>query len=67
MAYRIVAVVDERKRSDIVRLNIDSPDEVSAIGIGFYMAVIQDGVETVGDFVRWRAANPVEGVVGWMP
>lgn len=37
------------------------------MGIEYYQAVLRDGVRTYAEFEAWRAANPVTGVLEWMP
>ena len=46
---------------------IHMPDEVKIMGIEYYRAVLGDGVRTYAEFEAWRAANPVEGILEWMP
>ena len=42
-------------------------DEVKIMGIEYYQAVLRDGVRTYAEFEAWRAANPVDGILEWMP
>ena len=48
-------------------IHADTPDEVKIMGIEYYQAVLRDGVRTYAEFEAWRAANPVEGILEWMP
>ena len=48
-------------------IHADTPDDVKIAGIEYYVAVLRDGVRTYAEFEAWRAANPVEGILEWMP
>ena len=52
---------------DGLQIKYDTPDEVKIMGIEYYRAVLGDGVRTYAEFEAWRAANPVEGILEWMP
>ena len=49
------------------RISAVLTDEVKIMGIEYYQAVLRDGVRTYAEFEAWRAANPVEGILEWMP
>ena len=51
----------------VLQIKYDTPDEVKIMGIEYYQAVLRDGVRTYAEFEAWRAANPVEGILEWMP
>ena len=44
-----------------------TPETEKIMGIEYYQAVLRDGVRTYAEFEAWRAANPVTGVLEWMP
>ena len=67
MAERIRAVVTPEQRETILRLKFETPDTEHIAGVEYYMAVIRDGVRSYGDFTRWRAAHPCNGICMWMP
>ena len=66
-ADRIAAVLTDETRRAVLQIKYDTPDEVKIMGIEYYQAVLRDGVRTYAEFEAWRAANPVEGILEWMP
>ena len=54
-------------RRTILRLKWETPPTEHIMGVEYYRAVIEGGVRTYGEFERWRAAHPVEGVLEWIP
>ena len=67
VADRIGAVLTDETRRAILQIKYDTPDEVKIMGIEYYQAVLRDGVRTYAEFEAWRVANPVEGILEWMP
>ncbi|MDE5636569.1 MAG: phosphoglycerate mutase family protein, partial [Alistipes sp.] len=67
MADRIAAALTDRTRTAILRLKYLTPDDEHIMGVEYYQAVLRDGVRTWDEFVAWRAAHPVTGIVEWMP
>ena len=67
VADRISAVLTDETRRAVLQIKYDTPDEVKIMGIEYYQAVLRDGVRTYAEFEAWRAANPVEGILDWMP
>ena len=67
VADRISAVLTDETRRAVLQIKYDTPDEVKIMGIEYYRAVLGDGVRTYAEFEAWRAANPVEGILEWMP
>lgn len=67
VADRIVAVMTDEEKDTILRLKYETPDTEHIMGVEYYRAVISGGVRTFGQLMRWRAAHPVSGIVGWMP
>ena len=67
MPDRISAVLTDETRRAVLQIKYDTPDEVKIMGIEYYQAVLRDGVRTYAEFEAWRAANPVEGILEWMP
>ncbi len=64
---RIMQILTPERKLAILRLKYDTPDAEKIPGINYYLAVIEGGVRTYEEFVRWRHENPVSGVVHWMP
>ena len=67
VAERINAVLTPETRRTILELKYLTPDDEHIMGIEYYQAVIADGVKTYPDFIRWRKAHPVTGIVSWCP
>ena len=67
MADRIVAALTNETRHTILQLKYETPESEKIMGIEYYQAVLRDGVRTYAEFEAWRAANPVTGVLEWMP
>lgn len=67
MADRIAAVQTPETRKAILRLKYETPDEEHIPGIALYRAVIEGGVRSRDELGSWLQANPVEGIVTWMP
>ena len=66
-ADAIAAVLTDQTRETILRLKYETPETEKIMGIEYYQAVLRDGVRTYAEFEAWRAANPVTGVLEWMP
>lgn len=67
VADRIAAVLTDPTREAILRLKYETPETEKIMGIEYYQAVLRDGVRTYAEFEAWRAANPVTGILEWMP
>lgn len=67
VADRISAVLTDETRRAVLQIKYDTPEEVKIMGIEYYQAVLRDGVRTYAEFEAWRAENPVEGILEWMP
>ena len=67
VADRIAAVLTDDTRRAILQIKYDTPGTVKIMGIEYYQAVLRDGVRTYAEFEAWRAANPVTGILEWMP
>lgn len=67
VADRIAAVLTPETRETILRLKYETPDGEHIPGIALYRAVIEGGVRSRAEFRAWLQANPVEGIVTWIP
>lgn len=67
MADGVKRIADDEMRRAILRLKWLTPDDVHIMGVEYYRAVIEGGVRSYGEFERWRAEHPAEGVVEWIP
>ena len=64
-AEKIIAAMTEEQRKTILRLKFETPDELKISGIEYYKAVIQDGVQTSEDLLRWRQTYRFDGIIEW--
>ena len=64
-AEKIIAAMTEEQRKTILRLEFETPDELKISGIEYYKAVIQDGVQTSEDLLRWRQTHRFDGIIEW--
>lgn len=62
---KIIAAMTEEQRKTILRLKFETPDELKISGIEYYKAVIQDGVQTSEDLLRWRQTHRFDGIIEW--
>ncbi len=67
VADRIRAVLTPETRRAILELKYATPESEKIMGIEYYHAVIGDGVRDWPEFVAWRQAHPVTGIVEWCP
>ena len=67
IAERIKAVLTPETRRTILELKYLTPDDEHIMGIEYYQAVIADNVKTYPEFIQWRKAHPVTGIVSWCP
>lgn len=64
---RIKAVITPETHHAILELKYLTPETEKIMGIEYYHAVIGGGVRTWDEFVEWRTAHPVTGIVEWCP
>ena len=64
-AEKIIAAMTEEQRKTILRLKFETPDELKISGSEYYKAVIQDGVQTSEDLLRWRQTHRFDGIIEW--
>lgn len=64
-AEKIIAAMTEEQLKTILRLKFETPDELKISGIEYYKAVIQDGVQTSEDLLRWRQTHRFDGIIEW--
>ena len=67
IAERIQAVLTPESKLAILELKNAAPSSENIMGIEYYQAVIADGIRTWDEFIRWRHANPVNGIIEWCP
>lgn len=64
-AEEIKAAMSEEMRQTIIRLKFETPDNFKIAGIEYYKAVIQDGITSFDDFLKWRKSHNFEGIIKW--
>lgn len=52
-------------RDTILRLKYETPETEKVMGIVYYKAVIQDGVRSYADLLKWIAEHDISGIVEW--
>lgn len=67
MAERIKAALTDETRLAILRLKAETPDNEHIMGVEYYQAVLKYGVRTMPEFIEWRNAHPVNGILEWTP
>ena len=67
VAERICELMTPEQKQTILHLKNETPDSEKIMGIEYCQAVIRDGVRSYPEFAAWRKANPVNGIVQWMP
>ena len=67
VASRIAAALTPETRRAILELKYRTPETESIHGIEYYQAVLDGGVRTWPEFLAWRAAHPVNGIITWRP
>lgn len=65
VAADIAAAMTEENRKTILKLKFETPDNLKIGGIEYYKAVIQDGITTFDDFIKWRAKQNFNGIIEW--
>lgn len=65
VADNICALLTPEKRLTILTLKNETPPDEKIMGIEYYKAVIQDGIENYSDFIEWRKRNPINGIINW--
>lgn len=51
----------------ILKLKYETPDDMKIPGIEYYKAVIEDGITTFHDFLKWRNSQNHSGIIEWCP
>ncbi len=67
VADRICSVLTPENRLTILSLKNETPEEMKIMGIEYYQAVIQDGIDNYFDFMKWREKHPADGIIEWYP
>lgn len=67
LARQVRAALTPELKHTILELKYLTPEEDHIIGIEYYHAVLGGGVRNWAEFVAWRRAHPVTGIVEWRP
>lgn len=65
VAAQIAAALTPETKLAILTIKNDTPDNIKIMGIEIYKAVLQHGIRTYDAFIKWREANPPQGIVEW--
>ena len=67
VADNICAALTPEKKLAILTLKNETPDTEKIMGIEYYQAVIENGIDNCSDFIEWRKKHPANGIVNWIP
>ena len=67
VADRINEVLTKETQEAILVIKHAAPEGQKVKGIEVTMAVIQDGVKSYEDFVKWQERNPQPAIIDWLP
>lgn len=67
VADNICAALTPERKSIILTLKNETPESEKIMGIEYYQAVIQDGVNNYEEFIEWRKNHPANGIIHWLP
>lgn len=67
VAQRILAVMSEAQKEQILRLKFETPDNLKIAGIEYYQAVLQKGITDFKEFMQWRKNRPQGAIIEWIP
>jgi hypothetical protein len=67
VAARINAVLTPEMRRTILELKYLTPETDHIMGIEYYQAVIDGGVNNYSGFAEWRKNHPANGIISWCP
>ncbi|TLE02927.1 MULTISPECIES: hypothetical protein [Helicobacter] len=67
VAQRILAVMSEAQKEQILRLKFETPDNLKIAGIEYYQAVLQEGITDFKEFMQWRKNRPQGAIIEWIP
>jgi len=67
IAARINQNATPEQKETILQLKYETPDHEKIAGIEYCRAVMQGGVRTYPELIKWRRKNPVSGILKWLP
>ena len=67
IAARINQNATPEQKETIPQLKYETPDHEKIAGIEYCRAVMQGGVRTYPELIKWRRKNPVSGILEWLP
>ena len=67
IAARINQNATPEQKETILRLKYETPDHEKIAGIEYCRAVMQGGVRTYPELIKWRRENSVSGILKWLP
>lgn len=67
IAQKISAVLTPDMKNIILNLKYQTPNSEKIMGIEYYYAVIEFGINNYEDFIKWHCENKIEGILNWCP
>ena len=67
IAAQINRKATQQQKETILRLKYETPDHEKIAGIEYCRAVLQDGISTYPEFIKWREKNVFNGIWEWQP
>ncbi|WP_334096269.1 phosphoglycerate mutase family protein [Helicobacter typhlonius] len=67
MAERILQIMSEAQKEQILKLKFETPDNLKIAGIEYYQAVLQEGITDFTEFMQWHKSRPQNAIVEWIP
>ena len=67
VAERILQIMSEAQKEQILKLKFETPDNLKIAGIEYYQAVLQEGITDFTEFMQWHKSRPQNAIVEWIP
>ncbi len=67
VADRILLMMNEQIKNIILKLKYETPEDIKIMGIEYYRAVLEFGINNYADFIDWHNKNKVDGILFWTP
>ena len=67
VAERILQIMSEEQKEQILMLKFETPDNLKIAGIEYYQAVLQEGITDFKEFMQWRKNRPQGAIIEWIP
>lgn len=67
VAERILQIMSEEQKEQILMLKFETPDNLKIAGIEYYQVVLQEGITDFKEFMQWRKNRPQGAIIEWIP